>query len=128
MTITGKIQYNLSPGFRKRQLTCRSGSISADDLCARILEVQIRGTPESAIESQRLAREAVTLYPGLNWGRMALIVALKETGEHKEAAEQYYQLFSRTQNFDARFFGRRWSSIPAICDLFQKALTALGMG
>jgi DNA-binding winged helix-turn-helix (wHTH) protein len=274
--IAGKIQYNLSPGLRKRQLTSPSGSISAYDLCARILDVQVRGTPESATESQRLAleavtlhpdyalawnryantavwdsiygftghwtdlrakemlaiiqtsieldptyafthslhahilcenglfrealttsqyaveqapgfaevlhyhamilfwcgrleeiisfavsaqevassrnsryassigrayyfmgrksegldilRECVTLYPGLNWGRMALIVALKETGEHEEAAEHYNHLLARTQNFDARFFGRRWSSIPAIRDRYLKALTALGMG
>jgi DNA-binding winged helix-turn-helix (wHTH) protein len=273
--IAGMIQYNLAPSLRKRSLTSASGSLSAYDLCARILEVQIQGSPESAIESQRLAREAVTLYPdyalawnryantavwdsiygftgqwtdaraeemlaliqrsieldpnygfahslrahilcenglfrealltsqyalelapgfaevlhyhamilfwcgrheeiidfaasaqeiassrnsryasstgralyflghkregldilrecvtlypGLNWGRMALIVALKETGETEEAAAQYSQLLARTLNFDSRFFGRRWSAIPTIRDRYVKAFTALGM-
>jgi hypothetical protein len=59
---------------------------------------------------------------------MALIVALKETGDYEEAAEQYNHLLARTQNFDARFFGRRWSSIPAIRDRYLQALKALGMG
>jgi DNA-binding winged helix-turn-helix (wHTH) protein/tetratricopeptide (TPR) repeat protein len=78
-------------------------------------------------EGLDILRECVTLFPGLNWGRMALIVALKETGETEEAAAHYEQLLARTMNFDAKFFGRRWTAIPTIRDRYLKAFTALGM-
>jgi adenylate cyclase len=71
--------------------------------------------------------ECVVMTPGHNWARMALIVALHETGEHAKAAHHYTELLKYTRNFDRTFFGRLWSAIPVIRDRYIEALSAHGL-
>jgi TolB-like protein/Flp pilus assembly protein TadD len=66
--------------------------------------------------------ECVILIPGQNWARMALIVALEETGEHVKAGHHYAELLKYTRNFNRSFFGRHWSAIPEVRDRYIKAL------
>jgi adenylate cyclase len=77
-------------------------------------------------EGIELLSEFVLLVPGHNWVRMALIVALEESGSHEKAAFHYAELLKYTRNFDYAFFGRRWSAIPEIRDRYIRALGAHG--
>ncbi len=82
------------------------------------------GERESAISE---LQESVTVSPGNTQGRMALVVALEEMGEHAAAGEHFKSLLAHTNGFDEAYFGRRWSAIPDIRDRFAKALRKHGM-
>jgi adenylate cyclase len=70
--------------------------------------------------------QIVVLIPGHNWARMALIVALEESGMHSKAASHYAALLQYTRKFNRAFFGRCWSRIPEIRDRYVAALSAHG--
>ncbi|MGA8515199.1 MAG: hypothetical protein WB821_10600 [Burkholderiaceae bacterium] len=72
-------------------------------------------------------QESLTASPGNTQARMAIIVALEETGQHMDAAEHFKALCATTNGFDENYFGRRWSSIPDVRNRFVKALLAHGM-
>jgi TolB-like protein/tetratricopeptide (TPR) repeat protein len=72
-------------------------------------------------------QESLTTSPGNSQARMALIVALEETGEHSAADEHFKALLTHTNGFDEGYFGKRWSAIPEVRDRFISALRKHGM-
>ncbi|MGA8515871.1 MAG: winged helix-turn-helix domain-containing protein [Burkholderiaceae bacterium] len=76
-----------------------------------------------------IARLSQTLLfsPGNTQARMAIIVALHETGEHALAREHFTQLLATTHGLDEGYFGRRWSATPEVRDRYICALRACGL-
>jgi TolB-like protein len=84
-----------------------------------------------ALEERQAAiselQECLTASPGNTQARMALVVALEETGQHMAAAEHFKTLLATTNGFDENYFGRRWSAIPEVRERFVNALKKHGM-
>lgn len=62
--IAGKIHFNLRMFVRRKSMAKGPDSVNAYDLCARVEGTISRTTAEATLEGQRLATEAVALYPG----------------------------------------------------------------
>jgi TolB-like protein len=71
--------------------------------------------------------QTLLLSPGNTQARMAIIVALHETGAHALAGEHFTELLATTKGFDEGYFGRGWSAIPEVRDRYITALRAHGM-
>jgi TolB-like protein len=91
-------------------------------LLGRILVAM--GECESAIA--RLS-QTLLLSPGNSQARMAIIVALNETGAHGLASEHFAKLLATANGFDEGYFGRAWSAIPQVRERYVTALRAYGM-
>jgi TolB-like protein/DNA-binding winged helix-turn-helix (wHTH) protein len=71
--------------------------------------------------------QTLLLSPGNSQARMAIIVALHETGAPGLASEHFTKLLATTNGFDESYFGRAWSAIPEVRERYVTALRAHGM-
>jgi tetratricopeptide (TPR) repeat protein len=71
--------------------------------------------------------DTLVVNPGNSQARMAIILALHETGMHALASEHFTELMATTNGFDEGYFGRGWSAIPQVRDRYVAALRAHGM-
>jgi TolB-like protein/DNA-binding winged helix-turn-helix (wHTH) protein/Flp pilus assembly protein TadD len=71
--------------------------------------------------------QTLLLSPGNTQARMAIIVALHETGAHGPASDHFTKLLATTTGFDEGYFGRAWSAIPEVRNRYITALGAHGM-
>ncbi len=71
--------------------------------------------------------QTLLLSPGNTQARMAIIVALHETGAHSLASEHFTKLRATTTGFDEGYFGRTWSAIPQVRDRYLSALREHGL-
>jgi adenylate cyclase len=89
--ITGSIVTNLSNFTYRKAVASAPESLNAYDLCARAFSIGTRDTPESAVEGQQLAEQAVELYPNfaLAWRTLAAVhsydIILNQTGRWTDA-------------------------------------------
>jgi adenylate cyclase len=84
--ITGTIVSNLSAFTYRKAMAMAPESLNAYDLCARAYSIGTRDTPESVLEAQQLASEAVALYPqfAMAWRTLGTVhivdIVLSQTG------------------------------------------------
>lgn len=84
--ITGTIVSNLSAFTYRKAMTMAPESLNAYDLCARAYSIGTRDTPDSVLEAQQLASEAVRRYPqfALAWRTLGTVhtadIVLSQTG------------------------------------------------
>jgi adenylate cyclase len=89
--ITGTIVSSLSAFTYRKAMTMAPESLNAYDLCARAYSVATRDTPESVLEAQKLAAQAVALYPqfALAWRTLAAVhtidIVMSQTGQWTDA-------------------------------------------
>jgi adenylate cyclase len=89
--ITGTIVSNLSAFTYRKAMTMAPESLNAYDLCARAYYVGTRDTPDSVLEAQQLAEQAVALYPqfALAWRTLAAVhaidIVMSQTGKWTDA-------------------------------------------
>ncbi len=72
-------------------------------------------------------QDSVAISPGNTQGRMALVVALHETGKLPQANEHFKALLAHSNGFDDNYFGLRWNAIPEVRERFVKALRGHGL-
>ncbi len=84
--ITGTIVSSLSAFTYRKAMTMAPESLNAYDLCARAYSIGTRDTPDSVLEAQQLASQAVALYPrfALAWRTLGTVhtvdIVLSQTG------------------------------------------------
>jgi TolB-like protein len=89
--ITGSIVTNLSAFTYRKSMTMAPESLNAYDLCARAYSMGTRDTPDSVLEAQQLATQAVALYPqfALAWRTLAAVhtidIVMSQTGQWTDA-------------------------------------------
>ncbi len=89
--ITGTIVTNLSAFTYRKSMSVAPESLNAYDLCARAYFVGTRDTPDSVLQAQQLAAQAVALYPqfALAWRTLAAVhtidIVMCQTGVWTDA-------------------------------------------
>lgn len=85
--LTGTIVGNLSAFTYRKAMALAPESLNAYDLCARAHSIGNGNTPTSVLEAQRLASEAVALYPqfAMAWRTLAAVhtldIVMSQTGQ-----------------------------------------------